>query len=138
MYVHSMAQQQSKCMESRSFSTNLRTKATKVQWTQKKILFSFFFAQKWPVLKNINSWANCYKRCIVTKHKNLILHLLIDEKLFYQSTKYISKHLLPLENYLIKKDLQIFYQFFFNSKRFRAPYALSIIPRQTVVQVYKR
>ena len=108
MYVHSMAQQQSKCMESRSFSTNLRTKATKVQWTQKKILFSFFFAQKWPVLKNINSWANCYKRCIVTKHKNLILHLLIDEKLFYQSTKYISKHLLPLENYLEEKISRFF------------------------------
>ena len=75
---------------------------------KKKFFFLFFFCSKMTSFEKYQSWANCYKRCIVTKHKNLILHLLIDEKLFYQSTKNISKNQLPLENYLEKKISRFF------------------------------
>ena len=138
MYVHSMAQQQSKCMESRSFSTNLRTKATKVQWTQKKILFSFFF-----LLKNDQFWKISILGRIVIKDVLLpstkILYCICWlTKNCFTSLLNIFLNIYCLWKITWKKRSPDFLKFFFNSKRFRAPYALSIIPRQTVVQIYKR
>ena len=127
MYVHSMAQQQSKCMESRSFSTNLRTKATKVQWTQKKILFSFFF-----LLKNDQFWKISILGRIVIKDV-----LLPSTKILYcicWLTKNCFTSLLKiflkvncLWKITWKKRFPDFSKSFFNTKRFRAPSHIILI-----------